>query len=847
MDAVAEEKKIVKDPTACVECAKRKQKCEFPPLEGAEKDAPKPKSSAKKPAAGAVVTSAAKPKSKRAAKVKKSPSEVPSSADEDDGQRTPQPVVKVTQRRAKEAKEKDTSKSKTATPKPAPHSHLIPRNSLARPKSKAIPLAADHDAPQHSAPMDVDANIGQPPVDDNVGQPLANMGQAPDVINSDQPPHDDATRQRAEELRQLAREEAAKAMKAIRDDRRVDATLADNMRNEIARQREIAEAVERAARRDRHVDDLLRREERRLSILAAEREAERLAEEALREEALIEQTNVAHAERALEQWNQHQWIPTAATTLRRLAEQAKARDTVPQPPSGAATTTAFQQPPETRAEEEAGPSGPHTVPGAGDVAGPPMPHANTMDAGPSSLGTSASNSHFPPGPPPSTTSNIAPRPPQQYVLYFLSEFQRAADRIEDQIGSNFNRLKEEMWAEIDILRADHKRELEEFRASQLAEREIVMLRYNELEERVTRIEDHLLSHSRELAAFGLDLHGRMHALDERQTVRTDLAYRTMFRHLEGYEGVIERWSARLARIEARVKLPIGAISDYQVMNTDEYAPGDYEMAARLALDTEGPAPYTADPLPMIGINPMESKMLGDLTTIMKRAYVREPGNAATPVEQPAAGPSTFPGSYVPPAGDVDVDMKPSTSDATANVTATTVPGDMDVDGPTDKPSGHVDSDEVEFVGDIVPVQSPRKSDNEIEFVGGIVQSPRKADSSASRRQEPEERPLPADQPVIAPTDESLPTVNVIPPTPSNSQPVDTEKPSTVAAEPTSQPVQTLPAGPPATRTRGRSRANSTQPVTDHASTALGQRQVASAEPSRRGRQSRSPAPAMPPS
>ncbi|KJA24329.1 hypothetical protein HYPSUDRAFT_200557 [Hypholoma sublateritium FD-334 SS-4] len=97
-----------------------------------------------------------------------------------------------------------------------------------------------------------------------------------------------------------------------------------------------------------------------------------------------------------------------------------------------------------------------------------------------------------------------------------------------------------------------------------------------------------------------------------------------------------------------------------------------------------------------------------------------------------------------------------------------------------------------------------------------------------------------------------PTVNVIPPTPSNSQlegngeaPVEREVPASREAARLliagwGLNTGELPSGPPATRTRGRSHANSAQTLQVDAVPCLQTRQVASAELESRGRKETSP-------
>ncbi len=410
-----------------------------------------------------------------------------------------------------------------------------------------------------------------------------------------------------------------------------------------------------------------------------------------------------------------------------------------------------------------------------------------------------------------------PRNLNPEIAYFLGSMEDLGASIQGQIITVFQKLEEEMFRQ--IADVNLVRQLEH----DMMKKEIAAL-----EEKIHDMEAARRLDHREILRGHLDTYHRMQALDERQTLRHDMAYATFFRHVEGNDGLIEKWSARLSRIEAKLGLPIGTIDEYRPVKND----ADSELVntaaqraiilseeAQVAIDRmqaelDGELPAaTIDEVPAAT---MEELPDDGLSTVLGNAmFGGEPGSPGA-YGEPEAGPSRFPGNYQtpPPQGDVA----------------------QEIDHGSSERADHASSD--------------------IEFVTGIVPSPSKPMEEAPSSDSIEfvETAGPVDDDVTMP---DIPDVKVTAPTPQNSQP---EVNAIQPAQPPIPPARVVPAsreaarlmmagwgattdylapGPPAARTRGRSRANSAEQPPADVQRVRG-RYASSAEPPP-DRRSRSPA------
>lgn len=509
-------------------------------------------------------------------------------------------------------------------------------------------------------------------------------------------------------------------------------------------------------------------------------------------------------------------------------------------------------------------------------------------------GPSPTQQAHPPQPPTAaagTKDDRSPRVPnvlreihaaaQQIESAVTATIERLGQQIETAVTSTLERVEKEMWEQIEEMEA---------------ERDLAT-------KRLDKIEKHLRDDSAEELCYRTDTYARLHAFDERQTLRHDLAYSTFFRHVEGNEGVFERWSARLSRIEAALSLPVGSFEDYRPISTVEYPADAVRQAASRVLDDDE----------------VDARMISALAEDRKKGKAR----AEMPII-PGSGPSVFAGSYVaePPVFDPHVYAGGTLASRAQDFEVASRPPNFDEDSDMDEsdapssPAKHADA--LPAAGTPAAAEHPTAEghieSDEVEFVGDMVPSPRKLPSSASHERRSSDEVQFVEQPTRDGQDAdvdmadvtAVPAVNIIPPTPFNSQPQGegdiaapaplppaTDEPAVsgnipepvtlppASGEPAAPPalddlidkdasiemdmtvpasreaarllitgwgadISQLPLGPPAARTRGRSRANSIQPpALEHSADGPRPRLVATAEPSSNARKSRSPKPRTP--
>ncbi|KJA24331.1 hypothetical protein HYPSUDRAFT_200559 [Hypholoma sublateritium FD-334 SS-4] len=279
--------------TACVECAKVKHKCEWPEFEGTAKDkgaakdkVMKVKVKAKRaPKAKGEGKAAAKPKSKWAPRPKKSPSEVHSSGEDEEGpqQETPRPPP-----------------AKPVQTIPATTPRTVPHGSKARPLSKGgLPLP-----PPAAATMPQPTILPEPvqPQSEHVIQPPPPIPiqPPPDVLSQAdirRIAHEQAQREYA--MHQVVCEQARQQYKEGACIRAAEAAAAAA----LAQQRTLQVAGSRKGK--------MAGQEEHGPLTQAELNeaaADRVEQE---ERELLERTHEAHAVRALEQMKKIDWVAHA--------------------------------------------------------------------------------------------------------------------------------------------------------------------------------------------------------------------------------------------------------------------------------------------------------------------------------------------------------------------------------------------------------------------------------------------------------------------------------------------------------------------------------------------------------
>ena len=268
------------------------------------------------------------------------------------------------------------------------------------------------------------------------------------------------------------------------------------------------------------------------------------------------------------------------------------------------------------------------------------------------------------------------------IAYFLGSMQDLTTTIRQQIDVAFHTAEEEMFRQIAEQQSDHR-----------LERELMQQQYVTMEERLTELEKRVKSQNMDILHGNLDMHERMHALDDRQTMRHDLSYTTFFRHIEGTESVIERWSGRLSRIESQLGLPVGTFEEYRVVHQeDRITPAIQEASQKaIILSEEGQA--------------VMARMRKEIEA--ERAAARKSG-------QLPARPSIFAG--------------------------------MDVaTPPEDNQTEHVDDADVQHAAEPAVMQECCESQSsDVEFIGDIVPSPGKPRAGAAviARAQEHDQPVP---------------------------------------------------------------------------------------------------------
>ncbi len=286
-----------------------------------------------------------------------------------------------------------------------------------------------------------------------------------------------------------------------------------------------------------------------------------------------------------------------------------------------------------------------------------------------------------------------PHPDPQVLLEGIAgKIDDAAKVMETNVGKLFEQLTEEVQRQLDAMNRRHREELEASERKQKAEWSVMAEYFNRLQERVNGIEEYVTSTTQEFMRSHLQQYHKMYNLERRHLLRHDVSFNTLFRHMQGNEGVFDRWSNRLSRIEAALQLPIGTFAEYNPLRSGEYEEA-LKIAKSAAEDVDDDELW------------QRLVLTRDRFEVFKGKYPREtptpnPSRGNTPIPEP--GPSRFEGSYRTPSpnrmsmrggDDPVIDDQPAT--------------------PRREPP---DSDDVEFVGGFQKSPCKPQDDDEVEIV-----------------------------------------------------------------------------------------------------------------------------------
>ncbi len=171
-----------------------------------------------------------------------------------------------------------------------------------------------------------------------------------------------------------------------------------------------------------------------------------------------------------------------------------------------------------------------------------------------------------------------PHPDPQVLLEGIAgKIDDAAKVVEANVGKIFQQLTDEVQRQLDAMNRRHREELEASERKQKAEWSVMAEYFNRLQERVNGIEEYVTETTKEFMRSHVQQYHKMYDLERRHSLRHDVSFNTLFRHMQGNEGVFDRWSNRLSRIEAALQLPVGTFADYNPLRS-----GEYEEALKIA-------------------------------------------------------------------------------------------------------------------------------------------------------------------------------------------------------------------------------------------------------------------------
>ncbi len=275
-----------------------------------------------------------------------------------------------------------------------------------------------------------------------------------------------------------------------------------------------------------------------------------------------------------------------------------------------------------------------------------------------------------------------PHPDPQVLLEGIAgKIDDAAKVVEANVGKIFQQLTDEVQRQLDAMNRRHREELEASERKQKAEWSVMAEYFNRLQERVNGIEEYVTETTKEFMRSHVQQYHKMYDLERRHSLRHDVSFNTLFRHMQGNEGVFDRWSNRLSRIEAALQLPVGTFANYNPLRSGEYEEA-LKIAKSAAEDVDDDELW------------QRLVLAHDRFEVFKGKFRRgtptpHPSRGNTPTPQP--GPSRFAGSYRTPSPSrmsVRGAVEPAIDDEPAT--------------PRHEPSH---SDDVEFVGWLPKVTS----------------------------------------------------------------------------------------------------------------------------------------------
>ncbi len=211
--------------------------------------------------------------------------------------------------------------------------------------------------------------------------------------------------------------------------------------------------------------------------------------------------------------------------------------------------------------------------------------------------------------------------------------------MEANVGKLFEQLTEEVQSKFHAMNCKHQEAWDASERRHKAEWTVMSEYFNRLEERLGLLEEYVKDTSKEFIQGHVSQFHKMYAMDRRHSLRHDVAFNTLFRHMQGNEGVFDRWSNRLSRIEARLNLPVGTFEDYNPLRS-----GEYEQAVQIA-DSVGADTDDDEHWERL----MSAHERYDIMKAKLRDGTPRPQHLRGDSPPPEPGPSRFPGNYRTPS------------------------------------------------------------------------------------------------------------------------------------------------------------------------------------------------------
>ncbi len=274
---------------------------------------------------------------------------------------------------------------------------------------------------------------------------------------------------------------------------------------------------------------------------------------------------------------------------------------------------------------------------------------------------------------------------------YQNKVKYAVQKMEGSFKAAFQKLTDEMQGRLDAMNRRHQDALDAVERKQKAEWSVMAEYFNRLQERLVTLEKYVTKMSEEFMGSHIQQYHRMYNLERNHGLRTDIAFNTLFRHMQGNEGVFDRWANRLSRIESTLGLPVGMFEDYNPIRI-----GDCEQALK---DANADAADTADKDLWQRLMSLHEEF-----EVFKGKYrgdtpQPQPSRGNTPTPEP--GPSRFPGSYRSQSPDMSNDGKPqpaANDQSDASCVEPPRSDDIEIVGwSTEIPRKSEDDDEVEIV------------------------------------------------------------------------------------------------------------------------------------------------------